>query len=259
MPVPSLQTVGAALAGVAGAAAYLDARFHLTSDISQLLARRSAFADFLKSAKKGAVSCYDLFEETVTMQANNEAIWSHTECLSYAQAYDRTHQYAQWFLSQGVKPGDHVVLYMVNTPDMLCAWLGLLAIGAAPALVNTNLASKALIHCVEIAQATLILAAGDAELLARLEAERPALQASGHRVIQLDNIRGHILSLDPARPPATLRKRVNANSPMALTYTRWVQDRNLGSRTTSTNRLSVEPQGCPRPSFSRPSLDTSRR
>lgn len=215
----SLQTVGAALAGVAAGAAYLDARFHLSSDLSQLLARRSAFAQFVTSVQKGAVSCYDLFEELVTKQADNEAIWSHTESLSYAQAYDRTHQYAQWFLSQGVTTGHHVVLYMVNTPDMLCAWMGLLAIGAAPALINTNLASKALVHCVEIAQAKLILAAGDAELLARLEAERPTLQASGHQIVLLDNIRGHILSLTPVRPPATLRKRVHANSPMALTYT----------------------------------------
>lgn len=205
---------------VAGAA-YLDARLNLRSDIRQILVRRNAFTEFLKAAQKGTVSCYDLFEEITTKRAVDEAIWSHTECLSYAQAYDRSHQYAQWFLSQGVKPGDHIVFYMVNTPDMVCAWMGLLAVGAAPALVNTNLASKALIHCVEIAQAKLILAAGDGELLARLEAERLALEASGHQIVELETIRGHVLDLEPIKPPAALRKAVNSNSPMALVYTRY--------------------------------------
>lgn len=110
---------------------------------------------------------------------------------------------------------------MLNTPDMLCAWLGLMAIGAAPALINTNLASKALVHCVEIAQARLILAAGDGDLLARLEAERPALVASGHQIVHLDAIRDHVLALEPIRPSNALRKGVTMNSPLALAYTRY--------------------------------------
>lgn len=222
IPLPSLKAVGAALSAVAGAA-YLDARLNLRSDLRQIRLRRGAYADYLKAAQKGSVSCYDLFEEVVTKHAIDEAIWSHTECLSYAQAYDRSHQYAQWFLAQGVKPGHHVVFYMLNTPDMVCAWMGLLAIGAAPALVNTNLASKALIHCIEIAQAKLILAAGDGELLARLEAERPTLEATGHQIVHLEAIRGDVLSLQPTRPPTALRKEVGSNSPMALAYTRYGQ------------------------------------
>lgn len=180
--------------------------------------------DVYLAVQNGTVSLYDLFEELATRpgQGNEEAIWSHTECLTYAQTYDRIHQYAQWFLAQGVKPGQYVVFYMGNTPDFCCAWMGLMAIGAAPALINTNLASKALIHCINIAQSELLLADGDAELLTRIDDEKPALEASGLRVVHLDDVRGQIQSLKPTRPPSELRKGMVGSSPLALAYTRFV-------------------------------------
>lgn len=165
---------------------------------------------------------YYLFEDAVKQKGDAEAIWSHGECLSYNQAYARVHQYAQWFLSQGIQAEDMVIFYMVNSPDFMCAWLGLMAIGAAPALVNTNLASKALIHCVDIAKAPLLLADGDDEMLGRLEGVRPDLEATGHRIVKVKDVRGHILGLDPIRPANLLRKTVQPTSPMALAYTRCV-------------------------------------
>lgn len=133
--------------------------------------------------------------------------------------YARVNQYAQWFLAQKVKPGDLVVMYMANSPDFMCAWFGLMAVGAAPAMINTNLASKALVHCVEIAQARLILADGDGDLLARLEGVRADLEASGHEIVSLGNVRDHILGLNPARPADELRKNIRIDSPMMLAYT----------------------------------------
>lgn len=108
---------------------------------------------------------------------------------------------------------------MVNSPDMICAWLGLLAIGAAPALVNTNLAAKALIHSVEIAKVKLILADGDADLMGRLDAVRGDLEASGHRTCKLGEVRGQVLGMEPMRPADELRKGVGVEAPLALAYT----------------------------------------
>lgn len=148
-----------------------------------------------------------------------EAIWSHSECLSWNQMYARVNQYAQWFLAQNVKPGNLVVMYMANSPDFMCAWFGLMAVGAAPAMINTNLASKALVHCVEIAQAKLILADGDVEMLGRLEGVRADLEASGHEIVILGHVRDHILGLNPARPADELRGNIRIDSPMMLAYT----------------------------------------
>lgn len=168
------------------------------------------------------MSLYYLFEDAVQQNGDAEAIWSHGECLSYKQAYARVHQYAQWFLSQGITAEDRVIFYMVNSPDFMCAWLGLMAIGAAPALVNTNLGSKPLVHCVEIAKATLLLADGDDEMMGRLDGVRSDLEATGHQLVKLKDIRGHILGLLPIRPADELRKAIQPTSPMALAYTRCV-------------------------------------
>lgn len=108
---------------------------------------------------------------------------------------------------------------MVNSPDMVCAWYGLLAIGAAPALVNTNLAAKALIHSIEIAKVKLILADGDADLLGRLDAVRGDLEASGHRICKLGEVRGQVLGMEPVRPSDELRKHIGVDAPLALAYT----------------------------------------
>lgn len=165
------------------------------------------------------LSLYYSLEEIVKKKGNAEAIWSHSECLSWKQVYARVNQYAQWFLVHNVKPGDLVVVYMANSPDFMCAWFGLMAVGAAPAMINTNLASKALVHCVEIAQASIILADGDGEMLSRLEGVRADLEASGHEIVILGDVRDHILGLKPARPADELRKNIRIDSPMMLAYT----------------------------------------
>lgn len=108
---------------------------------------------------------------------------------------------------------------MVNSPDMVCAWFGLLAIGAAPALVNTNLAAKALIHSIEIAKVKLILADGDTDLMGRLDAVRGDLEAGGHRICKLGEVREQVLSMQPLRPSDELRKNVSVDAPLALAYT----------------------------------------
>lgn len=170
---------------------------------------------------KGRASFYYFFEEAVKKYGNIEAIWFNGAGMSYNQAYDRVHQFAQWFLSQGVAPDDFVIFYLANSPDFMCAWLALLAIGAAPALVNTNLGSKALIHCVEIAEAKLILADGNQEMLGRLEEVRTDLEATGHRIVNLKDVREHILGMPPFRPGDEFRKAVQPTSPIALAYTRY--------------------------------------
>lgn len=111
---------------------------------------------------------------------------------------------------------------MANSPDFICAWLGLLAVGAAPAMVNTNLASRALVHCVTISEAKLVLADGDDEMLGRLDGVRSDLEARGHRIVRLRDVRPQVLGLAAVRPTDELRRAVPAHAHMALAYTRQV-------------------------------------
>ncbi|CAN8096349.1 unnamed protein product [Discula destructiva] len=210
--------VGAAAAGIAGVA-YMDAKLGLGSDIKQLIRRNSSFGGLKTIASIKRLSLYYDFEDVVRRRGDAEAIWSHGECLSWNQLYARVNQYAQWFLSQEVKPGDFVVIYMANSPDFLCVWYGLMAIGAAPAGINTNLASKVLVHCIELAQAKLVLADGDEDLHLRLDGVRTDLEASGHTIVKLADFRERILGLAPIRPSDELRKDIGPSSPMMLAYT----------------------------------------
>lgn len=162
---------------------------------------------------------YYLLEEVVQHKGDAEAIWCPSGSLSWNQLFARVNQYAQWFLSQGVKPGDIVAFYMANSSDFMCAWYGLNAIGAAPAGLNTNLASKALLHCLELAQVKLVLVDGDTDLLSRLEGVQAHLEASGHKIVKLVDVRAHIFSLAPVRPPDELRKDVTTASPLFFAYT----------------------------------------
>ncbi|KUI61101.1 Isopenicillin N epimerase component 1 [Cytospora mali] len=218
-----MSSIGALLVQAAAAVAglaYLDARLNLRQDIDFLLSRRVAFAGLMAAGTSdGRISIYYQFENSVKRKGSDEALWSHAESLTYHQTYVRVHQYAQWFLSQGVKPGDLAAIFMINSTDMVCAWMGLMAIGAAPALINTNLVSRALIHCVEVAKANLVLADGDEEMMGRLDGVKAELEASGHRIFRLGDVREEILALEPIRPGNELRKMVNMDSPMALAYT----------------------------------------
>jgi acyl-CoA synthetase (AMP-forming)/AMP-acid ligase II len=167
------------------------------------------------------LSPYYFFEDAVNEIPNNECIWSREGCYTWAQTYDRANQYAQWFLSQGVKPHDYVGFYLINSPDFIFAWLGLWAIGAAPAMINYNLAGKALIHCLKVSGSILLLVDEDPALTARVEEVRS--QIEGELGMQLyfinPQIKKEISNQMAERPADAYREGVQGDWPMAMFYT----------------------------------------
>lgn len=118
-----------------------------------------------------------------------------------------------------MQTGDLVALFMGNSPDFALAWMGLWAIGAAPALINHNLTKQALLHCLGIAGAKLVLADGPSELLDRLDAVETDLEAAGVRIVKLADVRGQVEAQSDTRPPDELRAGVAPDSPFGLFYT----------------------------------------
>lgn len=155
---------------------------------------------------------------------DGECLWSRERCYTWAESYNRVNQYGHWYLSQGVKPGDLVALYLQNSPDFLFAWLGLWSIGAAPAMINHNLAGKALIHCIRVPNSKLILVDEDVELRGRIEAEKETLEGElGIKIVVMDSsTMSEIRSLKAERPEDIYREGVKGNSPVGLLYTRSV-------------------------------------
>jgi fatty-acyl-CoA synthase len=104
------------------------------------------------------------------------------ETVTYAELDARANRYAHWAMAQGIGHGQSVALLMENRPDFICAWLGLFKVGAAVALINTNLTGQALAHSIAIAEAGHAIVG--AELQVSFESARPFLEKAPRSWIQ---------------------------------------------------------------------------
>jgi len=108
----------------------------------------------------------------------------------------------------------------MNSPDFILAWLGLWSIGAAPAMINYNLASKALLHCLKISGTKLLLVDPHQDLRTRIDEVKSELAM---RIVLLDaEQKSKISEILAVRPADCLRDVVRGDWPMCLFYTRQV-------------------------------------
>jgi acyl-coenzyme A synthetase/AMP-(fatty) acid ligase len=116
-----------------------------------------------------------------------------------------------------------VAFYLTNSPDFIFAWLGLWAIGAAPAMINHNLEGMALLHCLKISDARILLVDHDPVLAARIQNSAKEIEEElGMEIISLDKGRKkEIFSFPALRPGNEYRDDVKGDEPMCLLYTRY--------------------------------------
>ena len=103
----------------------------------------------------------DDFENVVDKYPNNVAWRFNGTLTTYAEMDALANKIANWALGLGLQPGDAVALFMENRPEYVSIWYGLSKIGVVVGLINHNLTDKALAHCVNIADAKLILTGED--------------------------------------------------------------------------------------------------
>ena len=180
-----------------------------------------AYLMLLFSVKERRPSAFYLFEANVTLFPQSVAIWSRTGSYTWSQVHDRACQYATFFLAQGVQPGQIIGLYMKNAPEFLFIWLGLMAIGCAPAMINWNLSADPLIHCIKISKTALLIVDQEQDCQDRIESEKQRIEGDlGVNIITLSEILKAEIARSPiARPEDTYRENVTAVSPCALFYT----------------------------------------
>ncbi|MHA2049669.1 MAG: AMP-binding protein [Promethearchaeota archaeon] len=89
------------------------------------------------------------------------ALFFEEKSWTWKQFNEEANLYANWFLKQGLKPGDNVVLIMENSPEYLFVATGINKIQGVCALVNINLRRKALIHSIKIVTPKYIIIDGD--------------------------------------------------------------------------------------------------
>ncbi|KAK5653978.1 hypothetical protein OQA88_7654 [Cercophora sp. LCS_1] len=212
----------AAAATTALTTMYLDAKLHLGKDLRWIIGRRFIRRQWQRAEKTGRTSMYYFLEERAAAHPDKEAIWSRAGCYSWAETMTRAHQYANWYLSQGVRRGDLVAFFMLNSPDFVFAWIGLWAIGAAPAMINYHLTGRALIHCLKLSEAKLVLMDGDDAAMGRMAEVRPEMDRIAKapiKFVRLSDAKPEIYASPSARPADEHRLGLKANDPMGLFYT----------------------------------------
>lgn len=126
-------------------------------------------------------------------------------------------RFANFFLARGVKRGDIVAFYLQNSAEFMFAWLGLLAIGATPAMINFNLEGHGLVHCVKVSEAHLLLV--DEDIQDRVHRNHD-LQSMGLDVIVLDSsFKAGLAASEPKELPKSITSKNSETDPLALRYT----------------------------------------
>ncbi|KAH0555985.1 hypothetical protein GP486_006073 [Trichoglossum hirsutum] len=207
-------------AGGTAAAAYLEAKFHIAKDIDLLTAYQRSLRAIQQAEKKKRASLWYLFEEQARQHPDRTCLWSRTGVYTWAEVLDISSRYAQWYISKGVKPTDLVAFYLQNSPEFVFAWLGLWAIGAAPAMINHHLRGDALMNCLEISGATLLLVDGGktADIYALGDRLKDELGLTA--VVLNDSTVEEILSNESRIPENSYRGSVTGNDAMGLLFTR---------------------------------------
>jgi acyl-CoA synthetase (AMP-forming)/AMP-acid ligase II len=199
-------TTAVSLAAISGLAAYINGKYHVAQDLKVLGFKRRAGRYYaglgmstplvpiinrcfpashgtyqkisltVRIVKNRRQCLWYCFAPHVPKYSNDLCIWSREKTYTWEQVHDRAVQWAHFFLANGVKPGDMVATYLMNSADFMVIWLGLFCIGCAPAHLNYNLKGEGLIHCLRIAGVKMVLVDGESESAVRFEACRKRVE-----------------------------------------------------------------------------------
>jgi carnitine-CoA ligase len=148
-------------------------------------------------------------------------LWIDGECLTYAQAHDRSASFANGLLDLGVRHGDVVATFMHNSLDGVCLWFALARLGAIRAGVNVSLRESDLAYTLRDCTASVLVI--EEELLGSylplrgtVGVTREILAGSRETASALGMI--HLSAL-AAAPPADPGVTVRADDPAGIVYT----------------------------------------
>ncbi|KAF1938241.1 acetyl-CoA synthetase-like protein [Clathrospora elynae] len=159
----------ASLAAVSGLVAYINGKYHVAQDLGVLRSGRRARAYYASLVKNKRLSLWYSFALHVPKYSSDLCIWTRNKSYTWQQVHDRAVQWAHFFLAHGVKPGDMVATYLMNSAEFMFIWLGLFCIGCAPAHLNNNLKGESLIHCLRMAGVKTVLVDAEDECIQRFD------------------------------------------------------------------------------------------
>ncbi len=88
-------------------------------------------------------------------------------------------------------------------------------------MINFNLAGDALVHCLKVSGAKMIVVDEEEKVRTRIEGEKQKIEKLGMQAIVLSGqLKGSIAAKNAQRPDDSYRDGIVASSPCALFYTR---------------------------------------
>ena len=163
------------------------------------------------------VSVPDLLRHRAENQADRVAVTFGGESITYSELDARAASVQAWLAQRGVRKGDTVALFLLNSLDFLYAWLGVARAGAVGVPVNTASLGEALRYTLSHSDAVGIIA--DESLLALVDDVGPIdnlrwrVSVGGDHTASLPF--GELLATRPAADAAPLA----GDDPMNIIYT----------------------------------------
>ncbi|KAH6676983.1 putative bifunctional fatty acid transporter/acyl-CoA synthetase [Plectosphaerella plurivora] len=160
VPTDKVAIAASAAAATLLGALYANNRYGVTYDINQLLSEKSFRKRFQdRIALLGDdVSLYHMWE---LADPRAEALWFENRRWTYGEVLEESSRLAVIFQRQGVSNGDVVAVFATNSPEMVFTIAAASKLGAIPALINTALQSHTLQHCLNIANAKILVCTPD--------------------------------------------------------------------------------------------------
>ncbi|PSN71610.1 long-chain fatty acid transport protein 1 [Corynespora cassiicola Philippines] len=211
----------ASLAGISALGAYLDGKYHIGQDLRIKRRKKQAVKWYAGLVAQNRLCLWYSFSPNVAKYPKDLCIWSREKQYTWQQTHDRAVQWARFFLAQGVRPGDMVATYLMNSADFLVIWLGLWCIGCAPAMLNYNLKGEGLRHCLKVSDTSICLVDTDQECQERFNAEKEKVEKElGVKTFNVDeSFLNSIYSTPVDVPGDEYRAKVTGASPSCLLYT----------------------------------------
>jgi citronellyl-CoA synthetase len=124
-------------------------------------------------------------EQHAVNYRNNTALIFEEKSWTWEEFNEETNRYANFFLDQGLLPGDTTALILENSPEYLFITTGINKIQGVSALVNINQRRQALIHSIKIVNPKFIVI--DGGCLPNLEEIIDELSFNRNKILVISN------------------------------------------------------------------------